>query len=506
MEKTKVIETKYGKIQGYIDKGIKTFKGIPYTSPPVGDLRFKSPVPPKTWSGVRDTTDFSPICPQPSYDLDKSGKTTKKKQIHEQDEANCLTLNIWTPELDNEKRPVMFWIHGGGFEGGSSAEESYSGLALSLRGNVVIVTINYRLGPLGYFYIPGKTANVGQLDQIAALQWVQDNIQLFGGDPDNVTIFGESAGGTAIVTLLAMPAAKGLFHRAISQSAYCFNLTDHKEGSDNFSSMLKINPGDIHSLQKVPIDEIIKTHISFIGENKKKGIDNPFSPVVDGKILIENPLKAFQNGVAKDIPLLIGTTRDEMKYMEEKLGTNISEVTSEVLLKRIKFCLKDEQLAKNLINTYIKEREGILPNEPKDILGVFQTDFYFRILSIRVAEAKSRHQKNTYMYLFSWPSPWMNGKLGACHALDIPFVFGNLDKPGMDIFCGKGKDTETLSERMMDTWIAFAHSGDPNNKNIPEWPSYDSVNRSTMILDKELKIENDPFGKEREAWEQFNFK
>ena len=235
-------------------------------------------------------------------------------------------------------------------------------------------------------------------------------------------------------------------------------------------------------------------------------MDNPFSPVVDGKTLIENPLNALQNGIAKDIPLLIGTTRDEMKYMEEKLGTYISEITSEELLKRIKFYLKDEQLAKNLINMYIKEREGILPNEPMDILGAFQTDFYFRILSIRVAEAKSRHQKNTYMYLFSWPSPWMNGKLGACHALEIPFVFGNLDKPGMDVFCGKGKDAETLSERMMDTWIAFAHSGDPNNKNIPEWPSYDSVKRSTMIFDKELKIVNDPFGKEREVWEQYNFR
>ncbi|MFW9824709.1 MAG: carboxylesterase/lipase family protein [Candidatus Thorarchaeota archaeon] len=502
MEKTKIIETKYGKIQGYIEQGIKIFKGIPYTSPPVGDLRFKPPIPPEPWRRVRNATEFGPICPQPSDQTEKS----KMKTPLEQDEANCLTLNIWTPELDNEKRPVMFWIHGGGFEGGSSAEESYSGLALSLRGDVVVVTINYRLGTLGYFYIPGKTANVGQLDQIAALKWIQDNIQLFGGDPNNVTVFGESAGGTAVITLLAMPDAKGLFHRAISQSAYSFNLTDHKEGSDTFSSMLKINPGDINSLQKVPIDEIKKTHNLFIGENKKKGRDNPFSPVVDGKTLLEKPVIALQNGIAKEIPLLIGNNRDEMKYLEEKLAGYVKDIASEELLKRIKFYLQDEQLAKNLINTYIKEREDILPNEPMDILGTFQTDFYFRILSIRVAEAKSRHHKNTYMYLFTWSSPWMDGKLGACHALEIPLVFGTLDKPGMDIFCGKGKDVEALSEKMMDAWIAFAHSGDPNHKNIPEWPSYDSVNRSTMIIDKEFKIVNDPFGKEREAWDKFNFR
>ncbi|MHA2006848.1 MAG: carboxylesterase/lipase family protein [Promethearchaeota archaeon] len=496
MEKTSIVETSYGKIQGYIEKGIKIFKGIPYTSPPVGDLRFKPPIPPERWNDVRNTTDYSPICPQPSNEKEKFG----------QDEANCLTLNIWTPEIDNEKRPVMFWIHGGGFEGGSSTSVSFDGLPLSLRGNVVIITINYRLGALGYLYIPDMTANVGQLDQIAALQWVHDNVYLFGGDPKNVTIFGESAGGTAVITLLAMPDAKGLFHRAIAQSTFSFNTTYHKEGSDNFSSMLKINPGDIQSLQKAPIDEIIKTQISFMVENKLKGRDNPFSPVVDGKTLLEKPLTAIQNGIANGIPLLIGTTRDEMKFMEEKLNPNLTEITSEELVKRIKDYLNDEQFAEELINTYINEREGIFPTEPLDILGDFQTDYYFRIFSIRVAEAQSRHQKNTFMYLFTWLSPWMDGKLGSCHGLEIPFAFGALDKPGMDVFCGKGEDADVLSEKMMDAWIAFAHSGDPNNKNILEWPSYDSVNRSTMILDKEPKIVNDPFGKEREVWEQFNFK
>jgi len=504
MDKTKTIETKDGKIQGYIEQGIKIFKGIPYSAPPVDNLRFKPPTPPKPWKNVLNATEFSPICPQPPTEAEWLFGPPL-----EQSEASSLTLNIWTPEIDNAKRPVMFWIHGGNFNFGSSAQQNYDGLPLSVRGNVVVLTINYRLGPLGYLYIPDKTANVGQLDHIAALQWVHDNIEIFGGDPNNVTIFGESAGGSAVVTLLAMQAAKGLFHRVIAQSAYSYNLSYNKEGSDEFTSSLKIKPGYIESLQKISVDKITKTHNNYIMMNAPKGIDNPFTPVIDGKTLLERPLKALQNGFAKDIPLLIGTNRDEMRFMRA-FFPNMPEINSDELLKRIMNNLSrsgyDEKLAKSLINTYIKEREALLPNNPQDVLEAFLTDIGFRIFSIRLAEAQSKHQKNTYMYLFTWPSPWMDGKLGSSHAVEIAFAFGTLDKPGTEIYSGKGKDAETLSKKMMDTWIAFAHTGNPNNKSIPEWHSYDSNNRSTMILDKELKITNDPFGEERTAWDKFNYK
>ena len=504
MEKTKTIETKYGKIQGYVEHRINIFKGIPYSAPPIEKLRFKPPTPPKPWKDTLSATKFSPISPQSSTEAEWLFGPPL-----EQSEANSLTLNIWTPNTDDYKRPVMFWIHGGNYNNGSSAQQNYDGLPLSLRGNMVVVTINYRLGPLGYLYIPELTANVGQLDQIAALQWVHDNIGSFGGDPNNVTIFGESAGGHAVVTLLAMPAAKDLFHRAIAQSAYSYSSSSNKEGSDEFSTMLKIKPGDLESLQKISVDDIIETHNKQIAMIGLKGIDNPFSPVKDEITLPENPLNALQSGFASDIPLLIGTNRDEMRFMRA-FFPNMPEIDSDELLKRIMNSFSksghSEELAKSLIKTYVKEREGFLPNNPQDIWEAFLTDIGFRIFAIRVAEAQSKHQKNTFMYLFTWPSPWMEGKLGSSHAVEIPFAFGTLDKPGTEIYSGKGEDAETLSEKMMDAWIAFAHTGNPNNKSILEWPSYDSNNRSTIILDKELKISEDPFGEERKAWEKFNYK
>ena len=499
MEKTKIIETKYVKIQGYVEQGINIFKGIPYTAPPVKKLRFKPPTPPKPWKNTLSTTDFSPVSPQP---------VTEAEWLFgpplEQSEANSLTLNIWTPNIDNKKRPVLFWIHGGNYNFGSSAQQNYDGLPLSLRGKVVVITINYRLGPLGYLCVPDETANVGHLDQIAALQWVHDNIEFFGGDPSNITIFGESAGGNAVVTLLAMPEAKGLFHRAIAQSAYSYSSSSNKEGSDEFCSMLKINPGDLDSLQTISIEDIIEIHTKQIAMIGLKGVDNPFSPVKNGKNLPESPIKALQNGFASNIPLLIGTNRDEMKFIRA-FAPNMPEIDSDELLRRITSGLNNEEAAKMLINTYVKEREKLLPNNPQDVWEAFLTDLGFRIYSIRTAEAQSKHQKNTYMYLFTWPSPWMDGKLGSPHAVEIPFAFGTLDKPGTEIYSGKGKDAEILSEKMMDAWISFARTGNPNNKSIPEWPSYDSIDRSTMILDKELKIINDPFGEERKAWEKFNY-
>jgi len=494
MEKTEVIETTNGKIQGYKDKNIEIFKGVPYAAPPVEKLRFKPPVVPEHWENVLITTEFSPNCPQVPV-----GETAQWLfgEPREENEVNSLTLNVWTPGTDIETRPVMFWIHGGNYVNGSSAQDTYDGLPLAKRGNVVVVTINYRLGSLGYLYIPGKTANNGHLDQILALRWIRENIENFGGDPNNVTIFGESAGGNAVVTLLAIPGAKGLFHRVIAQSSYSYYASNAEQGSKYFLSKLNVNEGDLESLQKLQLKKIIETHVEMSLENMLKGIETPFVPAVDDLTLKKAPLDAINNGFASEIPLLIGTNKDEMKFIRP-LIPNFSEVDSNGLdmqVNRILSNFSKNGKANELIEVYKKNRNNL-----QDILEAIQTDVGFRIFSTRLAEAQSKYQANTYMYMFTWSSPWMDGQLGCPHAIEVGFVFGTHDS--QDFYCGKGKDVENLSEKVMDAWIAFARTGNPNHKGIPQWTPYDAKKRSTMLLGKEIKLDEAPFEDERAAWDE----
>jgi para-nitrobenzyl esterase len=496
MEKTKVIKTTNGNIQGYKEGGLEIFKGIPYAAPPIGALRFKSPIKPDQWEKTLITTDFSPICPQVPV---AEAAQWLFGEPREENEAESLTLNIWTPSTDKKKRPVMFWIHGGNYVNGSSAQDTYDGLPLAKKGNVVVVTINYRLGSLGYLHIPGKTANAGHLDQILALRWVQENIENFGGDPSNVTIFGESAGGNAVVTLLAMPGAKGLFHKAIAQSAYSYYASFPEQGSKEFISKLKVDDADLESLQEMELGKIINTHLAMMIENMQTGKETPFVPAIDGETLKETTISALNKGFSSEIPLLIGTNKDEMKFLRP-LIPNFTKVDKEGLPQRINAILSNlgkEKNTKELIEAYQKNRNNL-----QDILEAIQTDIGFRIFSTRIAEAQSKHQPNTYMYMFTWPSPWMDGQLGCPHAIEIAFAFGTYDKPGQDMYCGKGKDVEELSEKVMDTWIAFARSGNPNHKGIPKWVPYDDKKRSTMLLGKEIKLEEAPLEDERAAWDE----
>ncbi|MFW9825211.1 MAG: carboxylesterase/lipase family protein, partial [Candidatus Thorarchaeota archaeon] len=452
MIKTEVVETTSGKVQGYIEEGTKIFKGIPYASSPIRDLRFSPPIPREPWNDIFMAKDFGPIAPQPLYfftydaqlrEIRKSVATSKPNL--RQSEAECLNLNIWTPGIDNKKRPVMFWIHGGGFIFDSSADEKIDGLILARKGDVVVVSINYRLGPLGFLYIPGITANVGMLDQIAALKWVNDNISTFGGDPNNVTIFGESAGATAVVTLLAMPAAKGLFHRAIAQS-YCFYYVSNQEkGTKELISKLGLPTNDIKSLQKVPLDKIVDKFSEFMKEVVQRDEVESFVPVVDGKIVPDFPLNAVSRGFSSNIPLLIGTNKDEMT-VNYYLLSSIPKINDDELLKSISKVLNklghNKGKAKQMIKIYKDENPKVTL---QDILYKFLTDLWYRIIAIRLAESQSKHQPNTFMYLFTWPSPDMEGKVGATHTLEIPFVFGTLHKPNMDSWVGGGKEADNLS-------------------------------------------------------------
>ncbi len=496
MEDNYIVETSYGKVRGYSRRGVIKFKGIPYAAPPIGNLRFKAPAPVDSWSDVRDATRFSPVAPQPPSTLE-----SLFGEPMPQSEAECLTINIWTNDLNAKGRPVMFWIHGGGFITGSGA--SLDGARLVQRGNVVVVSINYRLGYLGFLYMPDVSdadTNVGLLDMIAALKWVKENISFFGGDPNNVTIFGESAGGMAVSTLLAMPSAKRLFHRAISQSGAAHKLGfNPKVGTKVYEDLLKdldVKKGDIQVLRKIPIEKFLipQEPTLRIQEDVLR-----LGPIIDKMSLPEHPLEVIRKGFAKNVDLLIGTNLDESKLWL-LLTPQVNKLTEEELLQfvkgRMNFLKKDEITSKMLIDIY---REG--RKTPRNIMEAILTDYSFRIPAIQLAEAQCEHQPNTYMYLFAWKHPMDGGKYGAMHALELPFVFGLLGNQDVGFFPRKSEETLSLSEKMMDTWISFVYNGNPNHKNIPELPPYNKEKRSTIIFDKDVKVEEDPYGNERMAWD-----
>lgn len=493
-----IVETNAGKVQGYTKRDVNVFKGIPYAEPPVGDLRFSPPVPKEPWSGELDATKIGPAAIQGFSQLEEYFGLKVQES-----EADCLTLNIWTPAMDDAKRPVMFWIHGGAFIAGSGTFPLYYGYALAKRGDVVVVTINYRLGAFGYLFVPGVIANIGQLDQILALKWVRDNIETFGGDADNVTIFGESAGGMACMTLLGMPTAKGLFHRAIPQSGpLAFDPAAGERYSKQIFIELGLETGDIDALRKEPVEKITKAQ-NKINEKMKLTEILPFSPRIDPKTFPEHPLEVIKKGRGKDIELLIGTTRDEYKLftvMAPQLR-NLEEIgLFKIVRSVLRYFGKGEDRAKQLIKVYKDHREG-LSTKPKDMLDAIATDLTFRMPAIRFADAYSAHETDTYHYVFTWTSPAFKGRLGACHGIELPFVFGTHKLFGMDVFAGKGAEVNALSENTMDSWITFARTGDPNHEGIPKWPSYNRETRSTMMIGREFKVVNAAFDMERTAWD-----
>ena len=467
MDPKNVVETRSGKIRGYSENGVKIFKGIPFAEPPVGELRFKPSIPKEPWKPVLDCTKYGPISPQ------RIDTFIGPDSDWEQSEKDCLNLNVWTPGTDNRRRPVLFWIHGGGLSFGSGAWDD--GAALARRDDVVVVTINYRVAIFGYLYVKNEIANLGQLDQITALEWVRDNIESFGGDPDNVTIFGESAGGVAVCALMAMPAAQGLFHRVIAQSGVCHPLVHHPPSEKNTEiilSELGLKEFDIEVLRKIPTRKIVEAGTRLELDARQKGRNFPYGIFVDGKTLLEHPLAAVGKGLAKDISLIVGTNQDEAK-LYTAMRPPEKGFDENGLLKSVHRILrifgKDESQAKQLIETYTRARKGKLPIDPLNILDAVMTDFRFRIPAIRLAEAQSKHQSQVFSYLFTYRSPAMGGILGACHALEIPFVFGGLGEKERKIYPKKSAETDVLSGKMMDAWTSFARTGNPTHKNIPRW-------------------------------------
>lgn len=498
----RVVETTYGPIQGRREDGCSLFLGVPYARPPVGALRFHPPEPPEAWSGARDATRPGPAALQNTDPLDRIWG-----EVLAPGDEDCLTLNVWTPSADGARRPVMVGIHGGAFVIGSGRWPWYDGRAFARRGDVVLVTFNYRLGALGFLDLSevggaehAASGNHGLLDQVAALRWIRDNIERFGGDPGNVTVFGESAGGISISCLMAMPEAGGLFHRAIAMSGGP-SLVRFPGTSRAVARAFLRTAGirDVDGLRSLPTNALLKAQGRFLSRNEFGG-ELVFGPVVDGKVLPDPPLHAIREGCARDVALLTGTTLDEARLWS--LYVPILRWTSPRALEGVlKHAVGDRWL--EVVAAYTRTR----PGEKRGNLSMsINGDLLFLMPAVRLAEAQSAHRpSDTRMYLFAWKTPVRGGRLGSPHAVEVPFVFGNLDANGVELFTGDGEDRKDLSERMQDAWIRFARCGDPNHAGLPDWPAYRPESRATLVFDAASSVRWDPQPERRSAWDDIPF-
>jgi para-nitrobenzyl esterase len=503
-----VVETTAGKVRGLADNGIHAFKGIQYGAPTGGKMRFMPPAKPAPWAGVRDAFKFGHQSPQNMrYTEVLAPQADASVEGYDED---CLYLNVWTPGPNtNAKRPVMFWCHGGGFAQESGTWPWVYGESLSRRGDVVVVTINHRLNVFGYCHLGdvggakyAASGNAGMLDLVQGLQWVRDNIANFGGDPGKVMIFGESGGGAKVCSLLTMPAAKGLFHRAAIQSGASLRATP-REAADKtaraFMAELGISPGRVDELQGVPVSRLL----SAMADMSKRQAAGPagglsgfaFGPVVDGMILPTHPFDPVASPMSAAIPILVGCTTHEQAFMVLGRDDEAFNLDEAGLHKRI-VAMAGEANASRVIDTYKKAHPG---KSPSEIYFLASTDRGMRLNAIRLAERKcAQGQGPVYMYLFAWRTPALGGKMGAPHTVEIPFVFDNTDIP--KVMTAGGLAVKALAARTSEAWIQFARSGNPNHKGLPNWPAYTSAERATMVFDNVCKLVNDPGSEERKLW------
>ena len=487
------VEIAQGHLRGFAKDGVLRFNGIPYARPPVGALRWRPAEAPDPWTGIRDASRFGHIAPQVRSAAEALIGGTPGEQSED-----CLYLNVWTPGTDG-KRPVMVWIHGGAFVNGAGTIGTYNGKHLAVRGDVVVVTVNYRLGALGFLNLHDATDGKhpasgvdGLTDQIAALRWVRDNIAAFGGDPGNVTVFGESAGAMSIGALLAMPSARGVFQKAILQSG-ASHIGRGRESSAKVARLLlgKLGVSDAQHLAAVPLEAIVKAQADILNQRRDGG-GLPFGPTIDGTLL---PVRAIENvraGSASGVPLLSGTTMEEWKLFTAA-RPKLRLMKAATLLKYATN-LVGQGHADALLATY---SEG----SNFERWNAIMTDRSFAVPSARLLEAQNAYAP-VFSYRFDWRSPLLGGVLGSCHALEIAFVFGTYNEKRAGLFFGSGTKADALSEAMMQSWIAFAHSGDPATPATDTWPRYDAATRATLIFgDGDPHVANAPDDSRRAAWD-----
>jgi len=506
-----IVEIAAGKLRGALNAGIHSFKGIPYGASTTESNRFMSPQPPLSWSGVRDAL----VYPGRAWQLPNRPKRRPALETllgpadTTPEGEDCLTVNVWTPGLgDGAKRPVMVWLHGGAFGYGSGNRTVTDGTNLAWRGDVVVVSVNHRLNIFGFLHLADlggraweHSGNTGMLDIVTALRWVRDNVESFGGDSGNVTIFGESGGGGKVSVLLAMPTAQGLFHRAIIQSGAAIRVSTRERASALAEAVLKqlgMGQNQCERLQAVPADRLLATIAPAsrsVGRARSPLLDRyDFGPVVDGSDLPQQPAEPTAPGISDNIPVLVGGTREESAFfLADDDAVWNGTLTEAELRQRVAAVAGAETDA--LLKAY---RTAMPQASPGDRLVAALTGSNFWIRTVLLAERyAARRRAPVYMYSLDWRSPVHGGRVKAHHAMDLPFVFDNtavadttLDAPG----------AAELAARISGTWIAFARHGRPDNPTIPSWPAYTSADRATMILDTTCRIVNDPDREARLLW------
>ena len=499
------VETKQGRARGLRRDGVSVFRGLPYAAPPVGALRFRPPAPPEPWSGVRDAISSGPAAPQVPSMLAAMLGTGSDEQAED-----CLSLDVFTPGPDAGRRPVLVWLHGGGFTGGAGSQSIYDGSRMVRRGDVVLVNVTYRLGILGWLPLRafaaeegGVAGNFGLLDQIAALRWVRDNAAAFGGDPDNVTVFGESAGAMSVGALLGCPDARGLFRGAILQSGAADNAHDPDTAdvvARAVTDALGLADDDVAGLRARSVDAILAAQQKVLEMRIPEVRQLAFQPSVDGRVLPRRPLESIASGNAAGVRVIAGTNLDEYKLwgLTDK---RVSELDEERLLRRCRVLIPGEHPqhgshAEHVVDAYRRAREGRASTEPRELWFAIESDRLFRIPAQRLLEAQAPHAPAVHAYLFTWESPALGGMLGSCHALDVPFVFDAVEGDPVRRFVGEGPEVTELAGVMQQAWLGFARGAAP-----ADWPIYETTRRETWVLGRERRVESAPLEAERVAWD-----
>ena len=492
-------ETAAGRVRGLDVGGIKIFKGVPYGGTTAGANRFMPPTEPARWTGLRDALEWGPSAPQsePGVARRSSPLAVSTANLPAESE-DCLVLNVWTPALDDRgRRPVMLWCHGGGFATGSGSSPITDGANLARRGDVVVVSVNHRLNVLGFTFLEelggpdfAGSGDAGMLDIVQALGWVRDNIAEFGGDPGNVTVFGQSGGGRKVSTLLTMPAAKGLFHRAIIQSGATIKLVEREQATrvaGELMAKLGLGRSQVRQLQRLPFEQVMSAYFATVSDMNVDQMTMGFSPAVDGRFVPRHPYHPDAADISADVPVMLGSTRTELTSSADAGAFSLS---MDGLKTRVGELLGDR--AAQAIDLYSSTNPGA---SPSDLYFLIASDHRYSGPVMKIAERRAAlGQAPVYLYYFRWESPYEGGRFKSPHTVEIPFAFDNLD---VSPLTADSATAPALADKVSDAWIAFARTGNPNTPKLPAWPAYNAAARPTMVFDDQSSVANDPIGAER---------